>query len=589
MIEKFKKIFYILSKEERKKIFLLLFMVIIMAFLEMIGVVSVMPFISVLVNPELIETNYFLNTIFITSNSFGIETHKQFLYFLGVCCFFLLVASIAFKALTIYVQTKFNADSQYNTARRIMEGYLSQPYAWFLNRNSAELGKNILAEVHTVIARGLISLINFFTQIFTSTVLIVLLIFIDYKLTIFGCLLVGGFYILTYFIFGKFTKKLGKERFNATTLCFTIMNESFSSIKELKVGGLEKVSLETFSKPSKNLVKISTLIDFIGRLPRLVIEIITFGGLILMVLFLMTKQGSLVSALPVITVFVLVAYRLIPALQTIYQSISQVNYTGPSIDNMYNEIKNLNSPKNINNTNLISLKDNISLKHISYEYPNASKTSLTDINMTIPAGSIVGIIGTTGSGKTTVADVILGLLEVTNGQLQIDGKKIDQNNIRSWQRNIGYVPQQIYLSDKSISNNITFGKNTNDVKQTDIEEASKIANLHDFVINELPLKYDTIVGERGVRLSGGQRQRIGIARALYRKPELLILDEATSALDNVTEQLVMNEIFNLKKKMTVIIIAHRLSTIKKCDIIFELENGKIKNQGTFENLVKTNI
>lgn len=589
MIEKFKKIFYILSKEERKKIFLLLFMVIIMAFLEMIGVVSVMPFISVLVNPELIETNYFLNTIFITSNSFGIETHKQFLYFLGVCCFFLLVASIAFKALTIYVQTKFNADSQYNTARRIMEGYLSQPYAWFLNRNSAELGKNILAEVHTVIARGLISLINFFTQIFTSTVLIVLLIFIDYKLTIFGCLLVGGFYILTYFIFGKFTKKLGKERFNATTLCFTIMNESFSSIKELKVSGLEKVSLETFSKPSKNLVKISTLIDFIGRLPRLVIEIITFGGLILMVLFLMTKQGSLVSALPVITVFVLVAYRLIPALQTIYQSISQVNYTGPSIDNMYNEIKNLNSPKNINNTNLISLKDNISLKHISYEYPNASKTSLTDINMTIPAGSIVGIIGTTGSGKTTVADVILGLLEVTNGQLQIDGKKIDQNNIRSWQRNIGYVPQQIYLSDKSISNNITFGKNTNDVKQTDIEEASKIANLHDFVINELPLKYDTIVGERGVRLSGGQRQRIGIARALYRKPELLILDEATSALDNVTEQLVMNEIFNLKKKMTVIIIAHRLSTIKKCDIIFELENGKIKNQGTFENLVKTNI
>ncbi len=589
MIEKFKKIFYILSKEDRKKIFLLLFMVIIMAFLEMIGVVSVMPFISVLVNPGLIETNYFLNTIFKTTNSFGIETHQQFLYFLGVCCFFLLVASIAFKALTIYVQTKFNADSQYNTARRIMEGYLSQPYEWFLSRNSAELGKNILSEVHTVVARGLISLINFFTQICTSTVLIVLLIFIDHKLTILGCLLVGGFYILTYFIFGKYTKKLGKERFDANTLCFTIMNESFSSIKELKVGGLEKVSLETFSKPSKNLVKISTLIDFIGRLPRLVIEIITFGGLILMVLFLMTKQGSLVSALPVITVFVLVAYRLIPAIQTIYQSISQVNYVGPSIDNMYNEIKNLNSLKNTEGTNLISLKDSISLKHISYEYPDASKTSLTDVNMTIPAGSIVGIIGTTGSGKTTVADVILGLLEVTNGQLQIDGKKIDSNNIRSWQRNIGYVPQHIYLSDKSISNNIAFGKNPNDVKQTDIEEASKIANLHDFVINELPLKYDTIVGERGVRLSGGQRQRIGIARALYRKPELLILDEATSALDNVTEQLVMNEIFKLKKKMTVIIIAHRLSTIKKCDTIFELESGKIKNQGTFENLIGTNI
>jgi ABC-type multidrug transport system fused ATPase/permease subunit len=588
MIKKVKKIFYILNKEDRKKIILLLFMVIMMAFLEMVGVASIMPFISVLVNPELIETNYFLNIIFKTTNLFGIETHQEFLYFLGICSFFLLMTSIVFKALTIYVQTKFNANSQFNIASRIMELYLGQPYVWFLNRNSAELGKNILSEVQTVTSKGLNSFINLITQICTSTVLITLLIFVDFKLTIIGCLLVGGFYIFVYFIFGKYNKKLGKKRFNITTQCFTIMNESFSSIKELKVSNLEKVFLETFVKPSKNLAKISTLIDFIGRLPRLVIEIITFGGLILMVLFLMTKQGSLISALPTITVFILVAYRLIPAMQTIYQSISQLNYVGPSIDNMYHELKNLNFLKNTNHTNLISLKDNISLKNVSYQYPDAPKASLANINLTISAGAKVGIIGTTGSGKTTLVDIILGLLEVTKGQLLIDDKKIDKNNIRNWQRNIGYVPQQIFLSDKSISNNIAFGINPDNVNQSDIEEVSKIANLHNFVINELPLKYDTIVGERGVRLSGGQIQRIGIARALYKKPELLILDESTSALDHNTEQLVMNEIFKLKKNMTIIIIAHRLSTLKKCDVIFRLEKGKINNKGTFENLVAKN-
>ena len=588
MIKKVKKIFYILNKEDRKIIILLLFMVIMMAFLEMVGVASIMPFISVLVNPELIETNYFLNIIFKTTNLFGIESHQEFLYFLGICSFFLLMTSIVFKALTIYVQTKFNANSQFNIASRIMELYLGQPYVWFLNRNSAELGKNILSEVQTVTSKGLNSFINLITQICTSTVLITLLIFVDFKLTIIGCLLVGGFYIFVYFIFGKYNKKLGKKRFNITTQCFTIMNESFSSIKELKVSNLEKVFLETFVKPSKNLAKISTLIDFIGRLPRLVIEIITFGGLILMVLFLMTKQGSLISALPTITVFILVAYRLIPAMQTIYQSISQVNYVGPSIDNMYHELKNLNFLKNTNQTNLISLKDNISLKNVSYQYPDAPKASLANINLTISAGAKVGIIGTTGSGKTTLVDIILGLLEVTKGQLLIDDKKIDKNNIRNWQRNIGYVPQQIFLSDKSISNNIAFGINPDNVNQSDIEEVSKIANLHNFVINELPLKYNTIVGERGVRLSGGQIQRIGIARALYKKPELLILDESTSALDHNTEQLVMNEIFKLKKNMTIIIIAHRLSTLKKCDVIFRLEKGKINNKGTFENLVAKN-
>ena len=230
----------------------------------------------------------------------------------------------------------------------------------------------------------------------------------------------------------------------------------------------------------------------------------------------------------------------------------------------------------------------ITLNDVSYNYPNSSRTTLKNINLSISAKTTVGLIGTTGSGKTTMVDIILGLLEAQKGTLEIDGQIITKQNSRAWQRSIGYVPQHIYLSDNTIADNITLGIDSKNINLEAVEKASKIANLHDFVENELPEKYQTIVGERGVRLSGGQRQRIGIARALYKNPNILILDEATSALDNQTEKAVMDAINNLGKNITIILIAHRLSTVKKCDKIFLLENGKLKKEGTFAELIKGN-
>mgnify|MGYP001226342347 CR=1 FL=1 len=227
------------------------------------------------------------------------------------------------------------------------------------------------------------------------------------------------------------------------------------------------------------------------------------------------------------------------------------------------------------------------LKNIVYKYPNSTKDTVNDISLIIPSCTTSGLVGITGSGKTTLVDIILGLLDPDKGEMRVDGTVINRDNCRAWQRNIGYVPQQIYLADTSISNNIAFGVDPKDIKQEDVERAAKIANMHDFVINELPLKYNTIVGEQGVRLSGGQRQRIGIARALYHNPKLLILDEATSALDNLTEQSVIDEIYKLRKNMTIIMISHRLSTIEKCDKIFLLEGGKLKNQGQYNEIIST--
>ena len=305
-----------------------------------------------------------------------------------------------------------------------------------------------------------------------------------------------------------------------------------------------------------------------------------------MILYLISRSGTFIEALPIISLYAFAGYRLMPAIQQIYVSLSQLRYIGGSLDALYEDlisIKSLNHKKDINP---LSLKNNIVLNHIYYHYPNSSRTALKNITLNIPARATVGLVGSTGSGKTTLVDIILGLFEVKQGTLEVDGQVINEQNRRSWQSSIGYVPQQIFLTDDSVAGNIAFGVDYKDIDLEAVEKAAKIANLHEFVISELPLKYKTTIGERGVRLSGGQRQRIGIARALYHNPQVLILDEATSALDNLTEQAVMEAVHNLGGNITIILIAHRLSTVKKCDTIFLLEKGELKEQGTFEELSK---
>lgn len=277
-----------------------------------------------------------------------------------------------------------------------------------------------------------------------------------------------------------------------------------------------------------------------------------------------------------------------PALQQIYGSLTQLTFVSPSLDKVCEDIKNLETFNLSQNNYILPFNNKITLKNIHYNYPNVSRASLKNINLNISAKSTVGFVGPTGSGKTTIVDIILGLLEPLKGNLEIDGTVITKKNLRAWQSCIGYVPQDIYLTDDTIASNIAFGANYDDVDQQAVEKASKIANLHDFIMAELPHQYKTVVGERGIRLSGGQRQRIGIARALYHNPQILIFDEATSALDNQTEKAVMDAVSNLSKNITIIIIAHRLTTVKNCDTIFLLDNGELKDKGTFEELMKVN-
>ncbi len=587
-METIKKFLYLLNPIERIRAFILLVMIFVMALLEMIGVVSILPFMAVLTNPTLIETNFILIKVYKISEIFGVKTNQQFLFVLGVLVFILLVTSLFFKALTTYAQLRFVQMREFSISKRLIEGYLYQPYSWFLNQNSADLGKTILSEVATVIDSGFTPLMEFLSKGMVAIILIGLLIFVDPLLALVVGFSLGITYGIIFYFTHNYFSKIGKERLMNNRLRFISTSEAFGAIKEVKLGGLENGYINRFSNSAQVYARTQASAKILSHLPRHILEAIAFGGILLMIIYLILQTGSFNNAIPIISLYVFAGYRLIPALQLIYQSISAIKFIEPSLDKLCEDIKNLKSFNSTEGRSELSFNESISLKNIEYCYPNSSNPVLKNVNMNIPARSTIGIVGASGSGKTTLVDITLGLLKAQNGIIQIDNQIITNENLRSWQRLIGYVPQHIYLSDNTILANIAFGVEQKNINKLLVEKAAKTANLHNFIMNDLSDQYLTNIGERGVKLSGGQRQRIGIARALYHNPKILILDEATSALDNLTEQAVMDAVNNLSKNITIILIAHRLNTVKICDKIYQLEKGEIIKEGKYDELFKKN-
>lgn len=583
-----KKFLHLLSPGQHKELFFLFIMVFIMAILDVIGVASVLPFMTIITNTDLIQTNLILNKIFQISKKFGVENNLDFILILGIFVFLLLVISLLFKGITIFLQVRFVQNCEYKLSKKLTELYLHQPYSWFLNRNSVGIGKTILSEVGHVVGHGIKPMIELIVKSTVVIAIIVLLLIHDPKLTLSIGLSLGFLYGIIFYGFKKYLRRIGKNRLDSNESRFITISDAFGAVKEVKIGGLEQFYLKNFSESAKEYAQTTASSQILGQIPRYVLESLVFGGILLVILYLMIQSGSFDQAIPIISLYVFAAYRLIPSIQSIYLSITKITFIGPSLEKIYNDVKVIKPVILNENQDLLSFNDLISLKNISYNYPNTTRSVLKNININIPSKTAIGFVGATGSGKTTLVDIILGLLDPQDGSIEIDGKIITKKNLSSWQKSIGYVPQNIYLSDNSILENIAFGLDHKNIDKNAVEEAAKISNLHDFVINELPDKYQTKIGERGVRLSGGQRQRIGIARALYFKPQLLILDEATSALDHKIEKKIMDMIYDLSKNTTIIMIAHRLSTIKNCDKIYVLDKGKIINEGTFQELIKSN-
>ena len=584
-----KKILFILTYKEKKNALILLIMMIITGLLEAIGVLSVAPFILVLLNPEIVDTNKILKISYDFTKFYGISSIDQYLIFLGTVFFLILIISISFKTLTFYWQRRYAVSCEFSVGARLFKSYLHQPYKWFLNRNSSEIIKNIFSEVSFLISYGIKPISEIFSQSIIVTMILASLIIFDPIISIFMIAFFVIFYGITYYMFTiNFLGRIGKERVSLGTLIYTIVVEALGAVKELKVGRLENIYVEKYAKIAKVIKKNSSIEEMVGILPRSALEIFSFGGTILLIIYYLSVDKNFSTIIPIISMYVFAGYRLLPAIQKIYIASTQLRQLEPCLNVIHTDIKDLKFLEYNYVDKSLEPKKYISLNNIDFTYPNQIKKSLNNINLKIPINHIVGIVGATGSGKSTIVDVILSLLEPERGTLEIDDIIIDRFNKRSWQSSIGYVPQQIYLIDDTISANISLGKDSEYIKSENIIRAAKIANIHNFITQDLPLKYETVVGEKGIRLSGGQRQRIGIARALYNNPKVLILDEATNALDSYTENLILNEISNIRKNITAIIITHRLVTLMRCDKIFIIDDGKINGEGKFDELQKSN-
>ncbi len=558
-------------------------MILIMAALEVAGVASIMPFIAVLGNPDIIKSNRYLRGAF---DYFGFTDTNDFLFAVGMAVFAIFLFSTLFKALTTYALSRFTYMREYSIGRRLLAGYLHQPYEWFLNRNSADLGKTLLSEVEKVVLAAVIPLMQLFAQVVVGSALIVLLLAVNPLLA--AC--VGlGFAIMYGLIYGVLRariRRLGSNRTDANRERFELVNEAFGGIKEIKVGGLEDVFVGRFDLPAHRVAASQVIAQHAMHLPRFALEIVAFGGMLLISLYLMRTSGGFAGAIPVIALYAFAGYRLLPAFQQAYLYLSLLRFAGPALEALHRDLRSLERPTSgtLAVPPDLRLADAIRLEDVEFSYPNSPLASLRGVTIEIPVCTTVGLVGATGSGKSTLIDVMLGLLRPQQGGLYVDDAEVTPENLRSWQRSIGYVPQHIFLADDTIAANIAFGVPSADIDRAALEQAARVANLHDFIMSELPQGYETVVGERGVRLSGGQRQRIGIARALYHRPQLLALDEATSALDTLTEKAVMEAVHHLRHEMTVVLVAHRLSTVRECDRIYLLDKGRIVDQGTFDEL-----
>lgn len=588
MIRLFKQISALLDKREKKQVFVLFIGMVFRGIIEVAGVVSIMPFIAVVANPGIIQSNQYLSFIY---QFFDFQTPRMFLIVIGILVLCVIILNNSFSAITDWFLVQFTWLRGHVIARRLFAKYLAQPYSFFLNENTANLGANILNEVSYFLKGILRPFMEMVAKIIVTVFIFILLAFVDPLLAVIMGVVLGSAYFMIFVFVRKKLASVGRERVNANQKQFLYIGEALTGIKDIKTRGCEQYFLDAFSEYSYKTNMSQAVHQIVSQIPRYALEVIAFGGILLITLYFVITQKNTANTIPLMALYAFAGYRLMPALQGVFSGITTIKFNVALLDRLSQDLDSQAYPHEVisgwNITTVpMDFKEKMEFKAIQFAYPGSEEMVLNSLTLCISAKTTVGFAGSTGAGKTTLIDIILGLFFPKNGEFLVDGKTIDKNNIRSWLRTVGYVPQQIFLSDQTVRQNIAFGLHEDFIDDESVERAARIAHLHDFILTELPQGYDTMIGERGIRLSGGQRQRIGIARAMYNDPEVLILDEATSSLDNITEAKVMEAVQGLARKKTIVMIAHRLTTLVDCDVIHFMKQGRIFNSGTYDQLMK---
>ena len=569
----YKKLSYIFSKRDKYKIALLLCIMVAGSFLELLGVAVFQPFVNIIMMPDSIQENPYLARIY---QMFGCSTTESFLTVVALGIIVIYVVKNVYLWVEQDLILKFTYGVQQKLSTRLLTTYLAEPYTFHLNKNIAELQRS-MQEDTTMFTQVLMHTLQLIAEVVVCVVLGVYLFSVSNSITV----VIVGLLILCVILFTKltkrFTEELGKQGQIYKGKLYQWVNQSLGGVKEVKVLNREEFFTSSYKKYYRLYIKGVRINRLLSITPKYMVEAVCMTGLLIAIIIKLNfGHGELENFIPQLATFAVAAFRLLPSVGRINEHVNNILYAVPSVDLIYGDLKGIEDyqeEKGEEEGREWNFERAISAKHVTYAYPNTDTNVLEDANCVIPKGKTVAFIGSSGAGKTTMADIILGLLAPQRGKILVDDIDIFKN-LTMWHHQIGYIPQVIYLSDDTIRNNIAFGIHEDQINEEAVKTALKKAQLAEFV-DTLPDGLDTIVGDRGVRLSGGQRQRIGIARALYHDPEILVLDEATSALVNETETAVMEAIESLQGSKTMIIIAHRLTTIQNADIIYEVGDGKV--------------
>ena len=591
MMGPLRRTFSLLSAGERRNLSWLFVAMIFTGLLDVVGISSIFPFMAVAARPESIESSRALSYLY---HFLGFTSNYRFLFGLGVAVLCLIVLGNAVTALMTAMMLRFAHNTGHALSCRILTDYLHKPYAFFLSRSSITITVVIIEEVAGLVHGVLLPVLQTAAKAIVTLFILILLLAVDPLLALIVASGVTGAYLLMFWMVRRRLQVIGVLTSEMNHARHKTVSEVLSGIKDFKILGRARYMLERFQTASRDHAKYQALHGAISALPRYAIESIAFGSILLILLYLLAVRRDVTQALPLIALYAVAGYRLMPAVQQIFGGVAHIRFSLSCLGNLHRELQSLaESPGEDDGAGAtavpIRFESAVELRTVSYRYPGAHAEALDDVDLLIQKNTTVGIVGPTGSGKTTLVDILLGLLVPTRGTVLVDGVELTHDNMRAWRSRMGYVPQHIYLADDSISSNIAFGLSPRQIDVDRVRHAARLANLEDFIERELPRGYDTQVGERGIRLSGGQRQRIGIARALYHDPDVLIFDEATSALDGITEDVIINAIRSLARRKTIVLIAHRFSTIRDCDVIYMLENGSITDSGSYSELSERSL
>jgi len=578
VIDNTKKLLWLFNKGEKKKLLLLFFMMIFAALFETFGIGVIVPFVGIVTNPSMITEQ---PSIYFLYKLFNFQSTTAFMIFTVIALLSIFVLKNLYILFFMYAQNRIILNQQVKLSKRLFEAYLSKPYTFHLQRNSADLFRNVNVEVPNLFQGMIMSAFMLLTEGLVITCIMGLLLYTTTISTIVASVLLGGSVYLFFKIFRKKMSELAKKQQVVDGMMIKWVNQGLGACKEVKVSGKESYFVDAYTSKSQINSNIKRYRMMLEQSPRLFIETILVMIVLIMVLIIISQGKGTTNIVSTMALFAMAAFRLMPSINRVMNMITAIRFSKPALSVVYEDLftnnetdsSELTMESDSNRNNNRKFTDSIKLNEVSFRYPNQQEYSLKDISLTIPIGNSVAFIGESGAGKTTLVDMILGLFRPEKGSILVDDENIDEFK-SIWQKKIGYIPQSIFLTDDSIRENVAFGVPSDQIDDHAVWRALEQAQLKDFIESQ-PNLLDTTVGERGIRLSGGQRQRIGIARALYHNPEIIFMDEATSALDNETEKDIMRAIDGLKGEKTLIIIAHRLSTIKNCDMVFKINKGRL--------------